>query len=809
MDNTHRFVRIDFQGHKDQLLRRIRSRWSDGWNDFVAGSFGVILVDLIAWSTSTLAYIVNRLVAENFLPTMSQRDSAIRFGALTGYKLKSAVPASVLCDAVAPSPVSGTPLIIAAGSQVSVVTALGLQVTFEVSQQYTIAVGQTRPRAVVLNISPTAIGVRDITTTLTAVVGQPYLDLTDSTLDAASYLQQGQTIEIAGYAVRIVGFTAPQNGAVNSRILIDVPWPGSAGQSSAVVVDNRIELVQGLSYVETFTVPEDGAGFIARLSRKGVAWQSASVTVNGVLWNRVTNLFAATASDLVFEEKQSGDLTIIAFGDGVFGASAPASATVEISYRVGGGVSGNVPAGSVNANLSARSGANQVSIQISNPYSGGQGGLDREGLSDARRNIPRYTRANARGVTTGDLESLAIQYSGRAGSVTRARAISRASANVMETNLIVLYAWTTGANGVPVTANAALQSELQKWIALRAIGTDKVIVAGGKTTPAPVAVRVRLQQGADSVTTAAAVKSTIANYIVSTPGSAVVVQSDLLAAIDGTAGVASVDVCAPARDTAANSALELYTTPSAAEYQTIAMTRFDEGTYYGNIGFQVLSPWGLKIKIGGEQITVLPGMSAAQAELLGNSAINGLASTTRGLDSAKGTPTQLGAIYRAWDTARVYRSVLASSSTASNPTYVWRPTLDGGNYLDLATGRLVISYSGVPTLVEVALEPVTVYDSVRSIDIMIGYSGVASLSVRSDIRRAIRHWFSCLQVGSSVFCTKISSAPASASNLADAVSQVVGVTATNSVSAAGQSRVDASASELLVPGAIAINGFYD
>jgi hypothetical protein len=98
-ENTLRYLKVDYQSHKDALLQRVRARWPQNWNDFLANSFGIVLVDVVAWSTATLAFMVNRVAAENYITTMTLRESAVRLGGLVGYQLRGPTPASVACEA--------------------------------------------------------------------------------------------------------------------------------------------------------------------------------------------------------------------------------------------------------------------------------------------------------------------------------------------------------------------------------------------------------------------------------------------------------------------------------------------------------------------------------------------------------------------------------------------------------------------------------------------------------------------------------------------------------------------------------------
>lgn len=67
---------------------------------------------------------------------------------------------------------------------------------------------------------------------------------------------------------------------------------------------------------------------------------SVEVFVDGEAWTRISSLAEAGPDDKVYV-LNSEDGTLV-FGDGLHGAIPPAGADVTVSYRSGGGTSGNV-----------------------------------------------------------------------------------------------------------------------------------------------------------------------------------------------------------------------------------------------------------------------------------------------------------------------------------------------------------------------------------------------------------------------------------------------------------------------------------
>src|SRR6185369_16577811 len=140
-DDTLRYVKFDYDSHLDAVIQRIRARYPGVWNDFQTGNFGRLLLDAIAFSTASTAFLVNRAASENFISTMTLRESAVRVGSLVGYKLRGPAPATVACDTSLFS-AAGADVLVSKGTPVR--TADNLQ-SFEVGKDYTIATGQVTP----------------------------------------------------------------------------------------------------------------------------------------------------------------------------------------------------------------------------------------------------------------------------------------------------------------------------------------------------------------------------------------------------------------------------------------------------------------------------------------------------------------------------------------------------------------------------------------------------------------------------------------------------------------------------------------
>ena len=132
-----------------------------------------------------------------------------------------------------------------------------------------------------------------------------------------------------------------------------------------------------------------------------------------------------SSSDKVFSVNvDEASKVQIMFGDGISGAIPPMSATIKAQYIAGGGVLGNVPAGtlSVWGNLPVgepNASAIKNYVSVVNVFDAA-GGVDPESNDSIRYNAPRAMRSLNRAVTLQDYADLALSV----GGVSKANAVA-------------------------------------------------------------------------------------------------------------------------------------------------------------------------------------------------------------------------------------------------------------------------------------------------------------------------------------------------------------------------------------------------
>lgn len=784
-ENTLRYLKFDFQSHKDALVQRVRSRWPRVWNDFLNNSLGIVLLDLIAWSTSTMAFMVNRIAGEMFVTSMTLRESAVRIGSNVGYQLRGPTPAVVACEALLAS-AQGALITIPKGTQIR--TSDANAIPFEVSKDYYIEPGYLSPQAVAAQIAPGLSGPNTLATFAYATNGSSNIDLADTSIDLTEYIQPGQVFVVAGDTAEysIDAIQAAPGALSNNRLVLTTAYAGVTGTVEAVIYEKRILLVQGQTVTDSFIAPAvEAQNFAVKLSQSPVIDQSVEIAVNHQVWRQVLSMASAASTDKVFVTKTftTGE-TVAQFGDDTFGQAVPPEAVIEVTYRTGGGLSGNVELNSINTSITGliQSTASPVTIALTNQTSGGQGGRDAESLEEARVNIPYFTRTNDRAVTIDDYQTICQQYSDdQFGSVAYARATVRTENALLEGNIVSIYAWTTGPGGGLVALSPQLKLAVRDYMQTKAVGTDYVQILDGDAKPVPVSLRFKTLSGFSVTDTSALVRQTLTNTVNALRPGQTLVYSDMVRSLDSVFGVDKLNMSTPIRDLMPSNSIELFTAPQADYAYPVERNGVGAPVYSAIDGFSIslyeaqlpvfpLAAWSFRLFLGTNELTVVSGLKPGEALLLGQNL-----SVNLGQDASK--------------------------------AYTYASTVN------LLTGKVRLWLVGAPGALAMKLIPVTGYSAERVINVYVGYEGDTTQTKRREIRAAIRAWSEGLPVGGTMFGIPVSGVASSRSCLKEVVASVAGVDLVNRVAldtpASSADRLSAIDYELLTVGNVVLNNQSD
>lgn len=763
-DNTFRYIKLDYQSHKEALLSRIRSRWSGQWNDFSVSGFGMIFVDIMSWSLSTLAFVVHKAVSESFTTSMKQRESAIRIGSLVGYRLKNPQPALVYCEASIPSSQAS---IITIPEGTIVRTSNSQSIPFEITRNYFIEPGKLTPSTTLYVINPSTTGENTISSYITVTKESKNIDLNDTSIDLFDLISEGQTIKIGSdsisYTINSVEF-AP-NAISRNRIVINENYRGETkSNQTGEIIETRIQLSQGQTTTENYRSPSITDRYAIILQESSVIAGSIKVKVNSTTFTEVDNAQHYSGSDNIFISREfSTGKTYLQFGDGVFGSKIQPESEIEVIYKFGGGEIGNIEKNSFATSITGiiNSTDSPITISLSNRSSTGTGGSGEETVEEARYKIPEYIKANDRAVTAGDYSILASSY----GPVSHAIASPRRVNSLHEGNIIDVYAWTRGPRGSLLNLDPQLKQDLKNYLQSKSITTDFVVIKNGLSRPVPMSIRFKSLPGFDVDTTKELVLKTIESFINNYVPGSTLVYSDMVSLIDSTPGIDKIDIASPSGDILPYNSTELFTIPDDSFSYPISkygvgnsIETLDEGNielYIGQIPLFPLQPWSLSLFLDDEELTILPGLLPGTADIYGESL------TT---------------------TSHLYDSSVSVFDT--DPKHKFRSTIN------LLTGSLRLWVKGVAGDLSMKLKTVHGYSRTQGIDVFIGYSGDNSIEKRREIRIALKEYSKGLGVGNPIYGKEVNGITASKSNISSIISEISGVANVNRVALSTPNSVD-------------------
>ncbi len=139
----------------------------------------------------------------------------------------------------------------------------------------------------------------------------------------------------------------------------------------------------------------------------------------------------ADQKDFIIEIDEEDRATII-FGDGIFGDIPSNGATITTTYRVGGGINGNVPANTIETIVDAPQ-LTLLGAKVTNPQPA-TGGAERESIEHAVQQAPTIFRSLKRAVTAEDYKALALDF----------RGVGKVRAEATNWNTVILYVAPAG-----------------------------------------------------------------------------------------------------------------------------------------------------------------------------------------------------------------------------------------------------------------------------------------------------------------------------------------------------------------------------
>ncbi len=178
-------------------------------------------------------------------------------------------------------------------------------------------------------------------------------------------------------------------------------------------------------------------------SRDIVLWTELGGVITAWTLQETLAFSRAGQTDYVVEI-DADDRTTVVFGDGAFGMIPDAGSAVRASYRIGGGLQGNVPRNSIQT-ISDAPQLTLLGAEVTNPAPA-TGGAERETIEHAVAHAPAVFRSLKRAVTQTDYEALALEFAG----------VGKVRAEAPNWNTVTLYIAPEGGGQVSDVLRADL-----------------------------------------------------------------------------------------------------------------------------------------------------------------------------------------------------------------------------------------------------------------------------------------------------------------------------------------------------------------
>jgi hypothetical protein len=254
-------------------------------------------------------------------------------------------------------------------------------------------------------------------------------------------------------------------------------------------LNNNIIGLEGRTRVQSFVGNGSPNQFLS-LSYGPVIWGSVRVSVDGNQWEEVdyfTDSQPRKEFRVEYDPNYSG---FIMFGNNTTGQIPSPGSTIQVTYRTGGGVAGDIVTGSVDLqrNYVVPGFDFRVPLTFRN-YTKGEFGYDGDTIEDIKRKLPAYLRTQNRLVSNDDFDTIinqfATQFSGTIGKGTAVLRHYGCAANVIDVYILA----KSGINGL-AEADDELKIALENELNQKKMLTTQICIKDGEIIETDISIDV-------------------------------------------------------------------------------------------------------------------------------------------------------------------------------------------------------------------------------------------------------------------------------------------------------------------------------
>jgi hypothetical protein len=267
----------------------------------------------------------------------------------------------------------------------------------------------------------------------------------------------------------------------------DIVIPAGSSVNSSIIG------IEGKSILDEFT--GNGQALQSYATRyESVIYDSISVTVDGILWDKVEYFTDSQPRREYRVEFDSSYRCYVMFGNNRAGLSPSQGSRVAINYRIGGGVVGNIVTGYIETQRLAEVFGVDFNVPVFlRNYTKGDYGYDGDTIEDIRRKLPVYLRTQNRAVTGLDYKTITDQFTtAYHGQIGKSNAILRNHG--CAGNVIDIYILAKKDSDDLQEASPELKSDLSQLLEESKMMTDFVCIKDGEIIETDVSVEVTLSK---------------------------------------------------------------------------------------------------------------------------------------------------------------------------------------------------------------------------------------------------------------------------------------------------------------------------
>jgi hypothetical protein len=426
------YLNKDFSSLKNTLMGYAKTYFPNTYKDFNETSPGMMLIEMSAYVGDVLSYYIDQQYKEMMLPLAEERRNVINIAKMLGYKTKAVNPAytdlkfTQTVGTTGIEPIVPNYAALSAGTRrisprTQVTSISNTDIIFETLDYVDFTVSSSA------DIEPVATGWDDST----GLVNE--FTITRNIKAISGNSQKSKTFTI-GSPTKFLKLTIPQTNVIEIMS----------------VVDSNSNTWYEVDYLSQDMVPKE----IFRLtSTDSDAYQLADDSVNVDVVPVPYSLEYTKTSKRFITEVNDDDTTSLIFGNGIlrsgqliqneyfqteqagltipgepsdFGAAlnpligddkatlgeTPANTTLTVTYRIGGGLSANVPVG----DLTTISGLTNVSVTNTIPARGGSSG---DTIEEIRHKANAHFASQNRCVTKADYEARVLSMPAKFGNIAK------------------------------------------------------------------------------------------------------------------------------------------------------------------------------------------------------------------------------------------------------------------------------------------------------------------------------------------------------------------------------------------------------